>query len=176
MAVWEEEMKTNRSAWIVSALMFMTGFATAWLVWPRSGEAADQPPRKIKSGVVPLKETPENKGDWGVMRPHFIGETHGTDRVFAASGTILPGKSVHGAHRHVEEEYLLITEGSGTWYLDGKEFPARKGDLLYVEPWVYHGIRNTGDAPLAFLVIKYNSKGVKLPERPDDDRPDELDR
>lgn len=170
-------MITNRLALTVSALVFTTGFAAAWLVLPRSGSAADpqpQKPRNILSRVMPLKDTPQHKGDWGVMRPYFIGETHGTDRVYTATGTIQPGKSVHGAHRHVEEEYLLITEGRGTWYLDGKEFPAREGDLLYVEPWVYHGIRNTGDKPLIFLVIKYNSKGVKLPERPDDDRPDEL--
>ena len=166
-------MSNAHRHWTVSALVFAAGFAAAWTVLPRSGDAADAPPRAIKSKVVALKDTPENKGGWGVMRPYFTGQTIGTDRVFAASGTIEPGKAIHGAHRHVEEEYLLITEGSGTWHLDGKDFPARQGDLLYVEPWIYHGIRNTGDKPLTFLVVKFNPKGLTPPERPDD-RPDEL--
>jgi len=78
------------------------------------------------------------------------------------------------AHRHAEEEYLVVARGSGTWFLDDKEFPAKLGDILYVEPWVYHGLTNTGDGPLIFVVVRFNGKGVKLPPRPDDNRPDEL--
>ncbi len=79
---------------------------------------------------------------------------------------VKPGESVHPAHRHAEEEYLVITEGSGRWYLDGKEFPARKGDVLYAAPWVMHGLVNTGDVPLTFFVTKWRSKGVQPPEAP----------
>ncbi len=138
--------------------------------------AADKPPAAIRSAVVPLKDTPANRGDWGVMRPYFTGQTGGTTAVFAAAGTINPGKSVHGSHRHAEEEYLVITAGSGTWELAGKEFPASKGDMLYVDPWVFHGIKNTGKEPLDFIVFKYTAKGVPTPKHPDDGKPDELPR
>lgn len=168
-------MKMNRGRWAASVLTFAAGFAASWIVLPRAGGAEDTPTRVIRSRVIPLEETPRNKGDWGEMRPYFIGETPGTESVFAAAATVLPGKAIHRAHRHVEEEYLLITRGSGTWHLDGREFPANEGDLLYAEPWVYHGIQNTGEEPLTFLVIKFNPKNRKLPERPDD-RPDVLDR
>jgi mannose-6-phosphate isomerase-like protein (cupin superfamily) len=90
-----------------------------------------------------------------------------------AVAVVQPGKAVHQAHRHAEEEYLALVEGSGTWHLDGKELPAQRGDVLYVEPWVYHGLTNTGDTPLIFLVVRYNGQGVVPPPRPDD-RPDEL--
>ena len=159
---------------IQSVLVFLAGFAAACVFLPRAGDAADQPPAVLKSRIITLKETPENKGDWGVMRPYFVGDTSGTKRVFTASATVLPGRAVHAAHRHAEEEYLLLTEGSGTWHLDGKETPASTGDLLYVEPWVYHGLRNTGDKPLTFFVVKFHPAGMKLPERPVDSRPDEL--
>jgi oxalate decarboxylase/phosphoglucose isomerase-like protein (cupin superfamily) len=56
--------------------------------------------------------------------------------------------------------------------LRGEEMPAQKGDILYAEPWVYHGVTNTGDKPLIFLVIRYNGKGLATPARPDD-QPDE---
>ena len=63
--------------------------------------------------------------------------------------------------------------GSGKWSLAGKEFPANIGDILYVEPWVYHGLTNTGTGTLVFVVVRFNAKGVQIPQRPDD-RPDEL--
>lgn len=43
-----------------------------------------------------------------------------------------------------------------------------RSDLLYVEPRIYHGLANTGDKPLIFLVARYNPKGIDLPPRPDD--------
>ena len=63
-------------------------------------------------------------------------------------------------------------EGSGTWSLGGKESPAKRGDILYTESWVYHGLTNTDSEQLIFVVVRFNSKGVKIPPRPDN-RPDE---
>lgn len=155
-----------------SVCILVAAAASGW--WLASAVAARPEAEEIRSAIVPLKDTPENKGDWGVMRPYFTGQTGGTSGVFVAAGTIQPGKSVHGAHRHAEEEYLLITEGSGTWSLEGKETPARKGDMLYVQPWVFHGIKNTGKSPLEFAVFKYTAKGVPVTSRPDSGK-DELD-
>jgi mannose-6-phosphate isomerase-like protein (cupin superfamily) len=141
-----------------------------------AADAPDKAPPRIRTSVVPQKDAPAHRGDWGVMRPYFVGQTDATRNVFVATATVEPGKAVHHAHRHVEEEYLLITKGSGTWHLDGREFPAETGDMLYVAPWIYHGIRNTGTEPLEFVVFKYHGKGVPAPDRPDDGKEDELKR
>jgi hypothetical protein len=29
-----------------------------------------------------------------------------------------------------------------------------------------HGLKNTGDAPLTYYLMKWNNKGVKAPEKP----------
>jgi len=144
------------------------------LLLPLAVGAADAEKGANKSRVLSQDKTTANKANWGEIRPYFTGESFATKDILVANGTVEPGKAVHGAHRHAEEEYLYITEGSGTWHLDGKEFPAKAGDVLYVEPWVYHGFTNTGDKPLRFFVVKYNAKGVKVPPHPDDNRPDEL--
>jgi mannose-6-phosphate isomerase-like protein (cupin superfamily) len=81
------------------------------------------------------------------------------------------GKAAHRQHRRAQEGYLILAIGSGKWSLAGKEFPANIGDILYVEPWIYHGLTNTG--PLVFVVVRFNAKSVQIPKRPDD-RPDEL--
>ena len=93
--------------------------------------------------------------------------------LLVAVAVVQPGKSVHKAHRHAQEEYLAVVQGTGPWSLDEKEFAAERGDILYVKPWVYHGLTNTGDEPLIFLVVRYNGKGVPTPPKPDD-RPNEL--
>lgn len=134
--------------------------------------AADPPAADLKSQVVTWADARANVADWGEMRRYFTGTTHATQNVLVAVAVVQPGKAVHKAHRHAEEEYLVIVEGSGTWSLDGKEFPAKRGDILYVEPWVYHGTTNTGTEPLIFVVVRYNGKGVKAPPKPDN-RPNE---
>jgi mannose-6-phosphate isomerase-like protein (cupin superfamily) len=141
--------------------------ALAVLVSPPPGVGASTRPAIIRSKVVARKDASSHKADWGEMRTYFTGETLGTKDAFAAVAVVAPGKAVHRAHRHVEEEYLVINEGSGVWQLGDKTFPAAKGDMLYVAPWVFHGLTNTGDRPLVFTVIKFSGKGIPLPPRPD---------
>lgn len=80
--------------------------------------------------------------------------------------TLHPGQQLHPPHQHAEEEFLWIASGSGEWHLDGREFPAAAGDLLYTEPWVMHGITNTGREPLTFFVVKWNGNGMPVPPPP----------
>jgi len=133
----------------------------------------DRPAQPMKSQIVRQDQTTITKGDWGQMHRYFAGESLATRNVLVAVAIVQPGKAVHRAHRHAQEEYLMLVEGSGIWSLEGKEMAAKTGDVLYAAPWVYHGLTNTGRQPLKFAVVRYDGKGVEPPPRPDD-RPDEL--
>ena len=61
-----------------------------------------------------------------VSNSAFVGESPATRDVLVAVAVVQPGKAVHRAHRHPEEEYLILVEGSGTWSLNGKETPAQR--------------------------------------------------
>jgi mannose-6-phosphate isomerase-like protein (cupin superfamily) len=76
--------------------------------------------------------------------------------------TLKPGQAPHPPHQHADEEFMILSEGSGTWHLDGKELPARKGDVLYAAPRVMHGLKNTGDAALTYYMVKWNNKVAVL--------------
>ena len=154
------------------ALVLAVCVAVLFVLGWRRLQGADPQPGPQKSGIVSWDAARANEADWGEMRRYFTGETFGTKNVLTAVAVVKPGKAVHRAHRHAEEEYLILAEGSGTWSLNGKESPAKRGDILYAEPWVYHGLTNTGSEPLIFVVVRFNSKGIKLPARPDS-RPDE---
>jgi mannose-6-phosphate isomerase-like protein (cupin superfamily) len=80
--------------------------------------------------------------------------------------TLKPGQAPHPPHRHAEEEFMILADGSGTWTLDRKEIAAKKGDVVYAAPWTMHGLKNTGNAPLTYYMVKWNNKGVKAPEKP----------
>lgn len=160
-------MRTGALVAKISCLAMVVALA-GWL----PSQAADPPAKPLKSGIVRFEDAKAQQADWGEMRRYFTGESFGTKDLLTAVAIVNPGKAVHRAHRHAQEEYLIVAEGSGTWSLDGKQFPAKRGDILYTEPWIYHGLTNTGTDPLIFVVVRYNSKGITPPARPDN-RPDE---
>jgi mannose-6-phosphate isomerase-like protein (cupin superfamily) len=120
----------------------------------------------ISSAVVTAKAAKTDQAEWGNFSTYFQGETFGTKDALAGVAVIKPGQEIHPPHQHAEEEYLMVIEGEGTWYLNGKSFAAQPSDILYAAPWDIHGIKNTGKAPLKFVVWKWNNKGVALPKQP----------
>ena len=140
------------------ASLFAASFV-AFAVAPR-GDAASQILPASKGEIVA-------KGDFGEFRKLLAGETRSVKELLTGVAVIEPGKEIHPPHQHAEEEFLLLAEGSGTWSLAGQESPARRGDLLYVEPWVMHGLKNTSDKPLVFFVVKWSGKGMEDAAKPD---------
>ncbi|HSD07867.1 cupin domain-containing protein [Flavobacterium sp.] len=69
-----------------------------------------------------------------------------------------PHKSTHPPHKHVEEEFFFILEGTATFYLDGKTTTAGAYTSFYCPSNVEHGISNTGDTELKYLVMKKYTK------------------
>ena len=130
-------MFTNARKLLSSLALCTIGLAVGLLIgYPT--DAADSEPKLLESRVVTWNDAKPHEADWGQMRFYFRGQTRSTKDVLTAVAVVEPGKAVHRAHRHAQEEYLAVVSGSGTWSLDGKEFPAVLGDILYVEPWVYH--------------------------------------
>jgi mannose-6-phosphate isomerase-like protein (cupin superfamily) len=128
--------------------------------------AADQPSADQPSAIRTRDEARREDATWGTLYTYYEGETRGTRDGLAAVAVIRPGQEIHPPHEHAEEEYLMVLEGEGTWHLNGRERPARAGDMQYAAPWDVHGIRNTGRVPLRFVVWKWNSKGVAPAQRP----------
>ncbi|WP_424237746.1 cupin domain-containing protein [Bhargavaea ginsengi] len=57
----------------------------------------------------------------------------------------LPGQSMK-AHSHPGKElYLVVTEGSGTFTVDGEEVMATRGDVLFCDEKEMIGFENNGD-------------------------------
>lgn len=131
--------------------------------------AAAEGPATLETGVRSSDAATSETHDWGRMLTYFAGTSYSSTDALAAVATIHPGMEIHPPHVHSEEEYLMVLEGTGTWSVQGQEFAAKAGDLLYAAPWDEHGISNTGDVPLKFVVVKWNPNPVSPMAQPVDE-------
>ncbi|WP_380281054.1 cupin domain-containing protein [Kitasatospora purpeofusca] len=67
----------------------------------------------------------------------------------------IPAGGISGEHLHTRtrEVYVLLT-GEGEVTLDGRPHAVRAGDAVLTAVGTRHGLRNTGDGPLEWLVIE----------------------
>lgn len=65
-----------------------------------------------------------------------------------------PHLATHAPHRHAEEEFFFVLEGTAEFYLDGERKTAGPMTLFFCPSWHEHGIRNVGDTELKYLVLK----------------------
>lgn len=144
----------------------LVAVAAAALVATRGSDATAAAKGPMKTSRVASSEAAVTKADWGELRAYYEGESYGLRDVLTGTVTLKPGQEPHPPHQHAEEEFLYVSEGSGQWHLNGKDFAAAKGDTIYTAPWDIHGIKNTGTTPLTFVVVKWNTKGVAIPKQP----------
>lgn len=71
---------------------------------------------------------------------------------------VAPHKATHAPHKHIEDEFFFVLEGTATFYLDGKTMTAGPYTSFYCPSMVMHGISNAGGTELKYLVIKKYQK------------------
>ncbi|WP_077338520.1 cupin domain-containing protein [Pseudocolwellia agarivorans] len=125
-------------------------------------EKATEQKATIQSSIVSFENAHKTPYDHSVFHTYFMGDTTTTKEAIVGIAIIEPGHEIHPAHKHEDEEYLLIIEGSGVWTLNGVETPAKAGDVLFASPWDMHGIFNTGDVPMKFFVTRAKGKNVTI--------------
>lgn len=81
------------------------------------------------------------------------------DRHFAGGNTVKlsavrPGQRMHEPHRHAEDEFMFVLEGTGEFTLDDDRRVVGPLTSLYCPSWHLHGLRNCGDTVLKYLVLR----------------------
>jgi quercetin dioxygenase-like cupin family protein len=56
-------------------------------------------------------------------------------------------------HKHEWEHEVFIKNGEGTVVSEGKEFPFKTGDAVFIPPNEIHQFKNTSDKKLEFLCL-----------------------
>lgn len=79
--------------------------------------------------------------------------------------TLPPGQSPHPPHKHPDEEIVIIKEGTVEATVNGQARRLGPGSVIFQASNEMHGLRNVGDVPAVYHVIKWNSPGM-LKARP----------
>lgn len=67
---------------------------------------------------------------------------------------VAPYSATHAPHKHSEDEFFFVLEGTAEFYLNGETITAGAMTSFYCPSNSEHGIKNVGDTELKYLVIK----------------------
>lgn len=115
----------------------------------------------LQSSVVKAESIPpEGAAPGAKAYVHFNGPTQQLAALAAGLVTLEPGAQPHPPHRHPEEEIMIVGEGTGEFFINGVATPVKKGDMVFAESNVLHGVRNTGQTLMTFYFTKMMGKSV----------------
>ena len=103
---------------------------------------------------------PEGAAPGAKAYVHFNGPTKQLAALASGFVTLEPGAQPHPPHRHPEEEIMIVGEGTGEFSVNGVATQVKKGDMVFAEANVLHGVRNTGKTQMTFYFVKMMGKGA----------------
>ena len=115
---------------------------------------------KLPEGVLDLHQVPGDYVNGCRVFVHYNGPTDQLQVMCTGMAVVDPGASPHPPHRHPEEEFLIVADGTGEIDCDGKVTQVGPGAIMYCAGNTLHGIVNTGKVPLTFYWSKWMAKGV----------------
>ena len=119
----------------------------------------DGPP--LESKVVDTSRlTPEGAAPGAKAYVDFNGPTAQLAALASGLVTLEPGAKPHLPHRHVEEEIMIVGEGTGEFAVNGVTAQVKQGDMMFAESNVLHGVLNTGKVRMTFYFIKMMGKNA----------------
>ena len=116
------------------------------------GLGASEP--HLSNEVVDATHAKVSHEPFGDLKVFFEGPTVQLKSVTAGSLLLKPGMEPHPPHQHPEEEFMIVTEGSGEILVGGKKVNVGPGSMMYCESNQLHGVKNTGTQPLLFYYYK----------------------
>ena len=74
--------------------------------------------------------------------------------------TLNKGESPHAPHQHPDEELVIIKEGTVESLVNGQLKRVGPGSVIFQAANQLHSIKNVGDGPATYHVVKWNSPGM----------------
>ena len=109
----------------------------------------------LPSVTLDPKQAKLKREPFGDLNIYFEGSTDQSKSMTAGSLLLKAGMSPHAPHTHPEEEFMVITEGTGEISMEGKITKVAPGSMMYCAGNKLHGIVNTGKTPLLFYFYKW---------------------
>jgi len=150
---------------------FAVMFAAVGLVFGGDFFAEDanapEEPKVMGSAAFDWTQTPVHKTPIGESRKFFKAPTATLDELECHVTTLNPGELAHPPHQHPDEELLIVKEGTVEALVNGEWKRVGPGSVIFQASNQLHAIRNVGDTPAAYHVIKWNSPGMLKKKTPE---------
>ena len=115
----------------------------------------------MRSALFDWNASAAQPTDFGARRQFFKSPTATLDELSLHVTTVNPGASSHAPHRHVNEEMIIVKEGTVEALVGGEWRKAGPGSVVFCASNELHGIRNAGATPATYHVINWHSPGMK---------------
>ena len=96
----------------------------------------------------------------GSKRQFFQAPTSTLDEFESHVTTLNKGEAAHAPHAHADEELLIVKEGTVEALVNGDWVKLGPGSVIFQASCIDHAIRNVGETPATYHVIKWNSPGM----------------
>jgi mannose-6-phosphate isomerase-like protein (cupin superfamily) len=96
----------------------------------------------------------------GAKRNIFVDRTATMDRLSCHATTVNHGQASHAPHKHVEEELIIIKEGTFEVMQNGKTSEVGPGSVIFEASNEMHGMRNVGETQGTYIVVKFWPPGM----------------
>jgi quercetin dioxygenase-like cupin family protein len=145
-------MITRRDLVVAVVVTCATITAVAW------AQSAAKP--VMKSCVLDWDALKAEPTKTGARREVFDARTATLDRFECHVTTLKPGEAPHAAHKHPEEELIIVKEGTLEALQNGVTNHAGPGSLIFEASNEAHGLRNAGSTTATYYVIKWFPPGM----------------
>ncbi|GAB4034578.1 cupin domain-containing protein [Spirosoma gilvum] len=114
--------------------------------------------QSIDSKVYAWAEAPVVKKAGVEQRPILEGNTTDFSHLEVHATTLPAHQAPHPAHKHDDEELIIIKEGKLTITIEGKSKTLGAGSIALIMPGDEHGFDNREDVPATYYVMRYTSR------------------
>ncbi len=136
--------------------LLLIPFAAGVLAW-----AQDAKPRAaMGSTVFDWTQLEMKKTAKGESRKVCREPTATLDELEIHITTLNPGEMAHPAHQHPDEELIIVKEGTVESLCNGELKRVGPGSIIFQAANQLHSIKNVGEGPATYHVIKWNSPGM----------------
>ena len=121
----------------------------------KTNSPAPTPSAKLTSAVYDWEKMKPANVTNGVRRAVFDGATATVDKIHCHITTLNPGEVSGAPSLHLQEEVIIVKEGTIEATFDGKTQTAGPGSVIFFASHATTRLRNPGNVPATYTVVYY---------------------
>jgi quercetin dioxygenase-like cupin family protein len=142
-------------------LALALGSLAATLTVRSQTPAPAAPPARLGSAVFRFEDLKVKPGPVGVRRDVADLPTATLDKLECHITTLNAGNMSHPPHRHPQEEFIILREGTLDVFINGKVQRIGPGSLFFFASNDQHNVTNVGDKPATYFVFNVATAATK---------------